>query len=316
MLRQTTALTLSLYATQLTAAPNVVTDIAPVQGIVAALTKDIADPAVIVPAGADPHDFALRPTDAAALADAQLVIWIGESMTPWLEDPINTLATNAQVVELTAIEGWGELPIREIEDGEIHDDHHDDHDEDDDHVEGHDDEEHHEHETHDHHDHGDHDPHGWFDPKVAGAWASAIATELSNLDQANSENYAANLVQFQDELAALEADLQAQLADMPAVLWPHDGYQYLENRFGLEHLGIVAAYDGEMPGPATIRNIKGMVAEHGDVCIIGDQTMTPQMADLLAEGTNATVVRITPLDGSDYVQMMRQLGDDLVGCKG
>ena len=42
--------------------------------------------------GATPHGYAMRPSEAAALEDADIVVWIGPDLTPWLEDAIGTLA--------------------------------------------------------------------------------------------------------------------------------------------------------------------------------------------------------------------------------
>ena len=68
------------------------TDIAPVQSIAARVMAGIGEPGVILPPGASPHGYALRPSEARVLQEADLVVWVGPDLTPWLADPIAALA--------------------------------------------------------------------------------------------------------------------------------------------------------------------------------------------------------------------------------
>ncbi len=158
--------------------PNVVVDFAPVHSIVAQLMGGIGEPALLLPPGQSAHDYAMRPSDARTLSEADIVIWMGPSLTPWLEDPIETLAPDAEVITLLDLPGWNALAPREPEEFQLvegdghdhgeedHDDHGDeDHDDHDDHGD-HGDDDHAEHDDHDDHgddDHAeqdDHDDHG------------------------------------------------------------------------------------------------------------------------------------------------------------
>jgi len=208
--------------------PRVATDIAPIHGLVSQVMKDLGEPDLIIRPGASPHSYALRPSEARALSQADLVVWIGEGLAPWLEPSIEQLATNAHVLELLALPSTTILPYREgatfeahdhEEHGE-HDDEHAEHDEDHKDHGGHDehgehdeqahDEHHHDaHSEHDEHAHDEHhqdehdeehddnhghdhsagDPHVWLSPENAIAWLSVIAEELSELDPENTSKY-------------------------------------------------------------------------------------------------------------------------------
>ena len=145
-------------------------------------------PAVIVRPGASPHGYAMRPSEARALEQADLVVWMGPGLTPWLVDPIETLAPEATHLSLLTAPETLILPGRidprfaahdhdhdhGAAEGEGHDDHkdhdheagHDDHDDhkDHNHEEGHDD--HADHKDHDHE--ADHDHEGDKDHADAG----------------------------------------------------------------------------------------------------------------------------------------------------
>ncbi|MEM7206659.1 MAG: zinc ABC transporter substrate-binding protein, partial [Pseudomonadota bacterium] len=142
------------------ATPNVAVDIAPLHSLVSQVMQGVGDPALLIPAEASPHEYALRPSDAKALASADIVFWMGEELTPWLEKAIENVAESSEKIAMLDLDGTVTHEFREGATFEGHD--HDDHDEDHDdhgHDEDHDDHGHDE----DHDDHGhdeDHDDHG------------------------------------------------------------------------------------------------------------------------------------------------------------
>ncbi len=124
--------------------PNVAVDIGPVHSLVARVMDGVGTPDLIVQPGASPHEYNLRPSEAAALQEADLVFWIGEDLAPWMEGAIETLADGATVTTLLESDGTVLLDFRENALFEAHD--HEDHDDHDDHTD---------HDEHDDHDHGD-----------------------------------------------------------------------------------------------------------------------------------------------------------------
>ena len=139
-------LTLSLTATLMGGTayadtPQVAVDIAPVHSLVARVMEGVAVPDLIIQPGASPHEYSLRPSEAAALQASDLVFWVGPGLTPWLADTIETLAQEASVTALSKLDGTVKLEFRESAVFEVHDlddhsghDDHADHDADDDHA--------------------------------------------------------------------------------------------------------------------------------------------------------------------------------------
>ena len=64
------------------AAPRVVVSVAPVQALVASIMAGVGTPRLLVPSGASPHVYALRPSDARALEAADVIVLIDPSFTP------------------------------------------------------------------------------------------------------------------------------------------------------------------------------------------------------------------------------------------
>ncbi|MEX1233816.1 MAG: zinc ABC transporter substrate-binding protein [Roseovarius sp.] len=146
--------------------PRVVTDIAPVHALVARVMEGVGEPEQIVRSGASPHGYALRPSEADALANADAVFWIGPELTPWLERTIETVAPDAEVTALLHAPGSMVMDFREgprfDHGGEGHDGHSDEahvaEADDDEHDHGHDEHDHDD--GHDDHEHGHKEDHG------------------------------------------------------------------------------------------------------------------------------------------------------------
>jgi zinc transport system substrate-binding protein len=142
-----------LSGTAMAEVPRVAVDIAPVHSLVARVMDGVGEPGLILQPGASPHEYNLRPSEAALLQEADVVVWVGPDLTPWMQDAVETLAGGAAQLTLMQAEGTVLLPFREGALFEAHVHGHDAHG----HGEhGHDD---HGHEDHGHGEHG-HDDHG------------------------------------------------------------------------------------------------------------------------------------------------------------
>lgn len=312
--------------------PAVVVDILPVHSLVARVMDGVGSPELVVPPGASPHGFAMRPSQARKLASADLVVWVGEGLTPWLEDSLDSLAPDAARLTLLELPGLPLLENRESASFDAHEDEHgDSHGDDDDHEgEHHDDDHEHEHEAHhedgdgDHHDHdhGLYDPHAWLDPEIAAAWLVAIAEELTRIDPDHAEIYAANAEEGTAELTALQERIDAQLAPVrgtPFIVF-HDAYSYFERRFDVSAAGAVSLGDARAPGAARVSEIRSRIEEADAACVFSEPQFEPKLVATLIEGTGARSGVLDPLGaslepGPDlYPALLGTMADSLVEC--
>ena len=203
--------------------PQVAVDIAPVHSLVAQVMDGIAAPDLIIQPGATPHEYSLRPSEAAALQSADIVFWIGPDLTPWLAEAIETLAPTAALTPLLDVDGAIQLEFRDNAVFKAHD--HSNHDDQGDHDD---------HDVHDGHDvHGAHDPHAWLSPKNAMTWLDVIASRLSDVDPVNSDAYLANAASGRAAIEVLMDDVETTLASVRGreFIVFHDAYQYFETDF-------------------------------------------------------------------------------------
>ncbi len=151
---------------------KVVASIKPIHSLASYLMDGVAKPDLIVDGYSSPHGFALKPSHAKMLQEADLIFWVGEDVESFLEKPLDSIAKKAEKIELMEIKGLNKLKFRErniFGDHDDHDDHghkkedghkeddHDDHD----HKkkDGHDDHDDHDHKKKDGHKEDDHDDH-------------------------------------------------------------------------------------------------------------------------------------------------------------
>lgn len=76
--------------------PRIVTDVPPVHSLAARVMEGVGTPDLLVDGATSPHDFAMRPSQAAALAEADLVIWVGAALTPALAGSLSALADRSE----------------------------------------------------------------------------------------------------------------------------------------------------------------------------------------------------------------------------
>lgn len=294
------------------AVPDVLTDIPPVQSLVAQVMGDLGQPGILLSQGSDPHDFQLRPSQARDLQNANLVFWIGPELEPWLERAIEGIEVKGETVELLESPGTYR---RQFGKNDPHDHAHDEHDA---HEEAADV---HEGEAEAGHMHDGTDPHAWLDPQNGERWLGLIAAELSVLDPENAALYTANAEEAKAELAALSSDIATQLAplgDRPFLVF-HDAYQYFETRFGLTAGGAVSLSDASEPGPARLAELRTLVDEANIVCAFAE----PQFNTAILENVFADDLRIGQLDplGLDhpvgpglYPALLRDMADAMTDC--
>ena len=287
--------------------PQVTTDIPVTHSLVTRVMAGIGTPDLIVNRGASPHDYSLRPSNAASLEAADLVFWISNGLTPWLDDALNTLARNAKVIELMDAKDATVLPFREGATFETHSHRHK-HDED-----GHDEDE---------HATVNIDPHGWLDPDNGKTWLDVIATELSKIDPENTDIYFDNVSQGKTDIDAVISEIDATLATFRGTnfIVYHDAYQYFERRFDVLAAGSISMGDVSDPSPARIAEIHQTVEELDMTCVFSEPQFNPELVATVVDGTKARARVIDPLGtrltlGADfYLNLLRNIAQTMASC--
>ena len=338
-------LSLLTFYTNAKAEIKVVASIKPIHSLASYLMDGVGKADLIVDGYASPHGFALKPSHAKMLQEADIVFWVGEDMENFMVKPLNSIAKKAEKIELMEIKGINKLKFRErnIFDGhddhghkeDDHDDHakkeddHDDHDHDKDKEHGHDDhdkDEHKEdgHDDHGHghegHAHGEYDPHIWLDPMNAKVILSEMAEHLIENDKKNEAKYKENLNNAHKDLDRLTKKVKAELnKDFKSIVF-HDAYQYFEKRFDVNVLGAFTVNTDVMPGAEQLAEIREII-EHDKVsCIFSEPQFNPDIIKAVAKDMNIQTGVIDPLGatlnpGKDlYFDLIGNMSKSFKGC--
>jgi zinc transport system substrate-binding protein len=265
---------------------SIVASIKPVHALVAGVMGDLGTPHLLLAAPASAHHFTLKPSQARALQNADIVFWIGPEMEQPLTKVLGTLAADAQAVALDDSAG---LVLFDFDDG------------------GHSTKDGHGgHGTKDGHGghgtkdgHGGHgiNPHIWLDPFNAQIMLGVIADYLGKADPANAKTYQANADVMRQKLAQLQIDIARQLAPFAEseFLVLHDAHIYFERRFGMRAHGAITREPDVMPTAAQIKKLRHDLESHPIDCIFGEPFLGQKAVGLIAEGTDIRIGQLDPL---------------------
>ncbi|WP_447739175.1 zinc ABC transporter substrate-binding protein ZnuA [Aeromonas veronii] len=294
-------------------AVEVLTTIKPLGFIAAAITEGVSEPKVLLPTGASPHDFSLRPSDIRSINSAGLVVWVGPELEGFMAKP---LANHPHALTLTQVEGMQlfNYATQDSHDSHDHDDHdhaahaHGDHDHDD---------------GHEGHHHEGVDPHIWLGPTQAKVIAKAIASELGKLDPANQARYDANLAAFDTEVDAKDKVVAGQMkaVNEKGYFVFHEAYGYWERHYGMSSKGHFTVSPERRPGAKTLVDIRKALEEKQASCIYAEPQFSPAVIESVARNTGAKVLlldevgELVPLGPDGYPQFMQQLADAFAQCR-
>ncbi len=292
------------------AAPKVVASIAPLAGIAAAVMGEGSAPTLLLPATQSPHHGALRPSQARALADADVVLWIGPELETGLDSALDAMpeawigshALSAMLLPKVTrrpyrhLETLGGAP--EPDEGEGH-------------AGG---------EVHRHH--GDIDPHLWLDPANAAAIADALAERLALADPDRATVYRANAKRFGDTMDALKTDLAEQLATVRGrnfVVF-HDAYQYFETPFGLTAVAALTLDPAQPMGGRRLVGVRERARGLAAACVFADAQAPRGAVDGVARDLGLKAGRLDPLgvevdpSPNSYATLLKNLAASYRAC--
>ena len=323
-------LSLLTFFSPANAETKVVASIKPIHSLASYLMNGVSKPGLIVDGYSSPHGFAMKPSHAKMLQEADLIFWVGEDLESFLEKPLKSIAKKAEKIELMEIKGLNKLKFRERNIFDGHDDHgHDDGHKEDDHDDhakkeddhGHDDEHKEDgHDDHEGHAHGEYDPHIWLDPSNAKVILKEMAEHLVEKDQKNASVYKSNLKKALKDLDKLTKNVKSDLnKDFKSIVF-HDAYQYFEKRFDVNVLGAFTVNTDVMPGAEQLSEIREII-EHDKVsCVFSEPQFNPDIINAVAKDMNISTGVLDPLGatlnpGKDlYFDLIKNMSRSFKGC--
>ena len=233
----------------------------------------------LTPPGTEPHDVELSPRDVERIRSADVVLYLGASFQPAVEDAVE--GAEGETVDL--------LARQELLQGEAHE-------EEEGHAEESSDEE------------PERDPHVWLDPVRFAGMSERVADAVGDPAAAG---------ELKAKLADLDRKFTDGLADcrLREVVTSHAAFGYLTRRYRLEQVPITGLSPEAEPTPRELEEVVEHVRETKATTIFFETLISPRLAETVARETGAKTDVLDPLEGlaredldrgADYLSVMRE----------
>ncbi|MGP1947639.1 MAG: zinc ABC transporter substrate-binding protein ZnuA [Arsenophonus sp. NC-PG7-MAG3] len=284
---------------------DVVTSIRPLGFIAAAITNGVTDVHILLPNGASPHDYALKPSDLKKIKTSDFFIWVGLSLETFLEKPLAQLPTNKRITlteDLTI-----KAHLLKISDNSTSINNKNSH------AHPHD----------EHHSHSEYNMHIWLSPEIAYIIANIIYHRLVALYPKYKKQLDVNLRKFDEKLTQTDKNLAKMLLlldrDKGYFVF-HDAYAYFEKRYHLASLGYFTINPIIQPGAKRLYQIRAILTQKKAVCVFAESQFKPAVIKAVIKGTNVRMETLDPLGSSirlskdSYVEFLTALSNQFKSC--
>ena len=252
---------LTILPAGLEAKVRIMATVLPLGEFAARIAGDRAEVSLLLPPGAGVHTWQPRPGDVARLAKADLLLYIGADLEPWLPGLLRALPGG----RLRTFEATSGLPMLEEGDedkpGEAA--------------------------------HGSVDPHVWLDFEIDVRIAVKIADELSLIDPDGREEFRANADRLNGRLRALDAAFREGLSGCPGrdiVLAGHGAFAYLARRYGLVQRALYGLSPDAQPRPRDLMKAIDYCRRNGVRSIFFEKSVAPDLSRTLAREIGGNVL--------------------------
>lgn len=307
-------------------AATVVASIKPISLIATELLDGVAQVQTLLPEGASPHDYALKPSDRRKIDETELMIWIGPDVEPYLTKVIAASGVADMRWLETAEEhaehaGEDHAHEEHKHDGHEHQESQHDHDADhSDHSDHSDEHGHDENEVHEGHDHDN--LHPWLSPESAEHFAERLSVELQQRFPESAERIAANTDTFLSALVAFDSEVAALLEPHKETGFFvfHDAYQGLVEHYGLNQVGFFTLDPSRKPGAKHLAQLRQQLEQAQVNCVFVEPQYSAALIESVTRGLNVRQGELDPLAGAiepavgSYQQFMSGLVQQLQRC--
>lgn len=293
----------------------VVTTLFPIYDFAKNIGQDKVEVVLLVPPGVEAHAYEPKPSDITKINEADIFVYTGEFMEPWVHDVVQGVSKNVKVVDASV-----GVELMEEKAGENE---HDDEGEGDYKEVGYRDDK-------NDYRYGGADPHIWLDFENAKIMANNIANALKVVDWQNAEFYEANLKSYYAELMKLDQSYKEVLSSCETktiIYGGHYAFGYLAKRYGLNYVAVQGFSPDSEPTAKDLAALVEQIKKNNIGYIFYEELVSPKIAETLARETGVNMLmlngahNITKEDyetGVSYILLMENNLKNLrlgLGCR-
>jgi len=264
---------------------QVAASIFPVADMVKQVGGDHVEVITIIPPGASPHTFELKPGVLKKISSARIFFMIGAGLEYWNEKFVNSAGGKLTKVELS--DGVDLIHEKEHHHGEKA--------------------------GKAHSEDAFANPHIWLDVEIAKSMVKRIAGALVSADKEHADYYKERGNKYLSELDRLDRAIYAGAGKFKIKKYVafHPAWDYFARRYGLESVGVIESVPGKSPTPLDIKNIVGNIKKHGVKAVFAEPQLNPKVAEVIAKEAGVKVLMLDPMGGpgikdrGNYIDLMK-----------
>jgi len=242
----------------------------------------------LIPSGVEPHEFEPSPGDIKAISGADVLVYNGAGMEPWMANLLES-NNNQKLIVVDTTQGVTLLK-----------------------ADGHE-AEHHEHEAEHHH--GEYDPHTWLNPIIAKQQVVAITDALIKADPAGKEYYESNSKTYLEKLDSLDSEISASMSNCKKkdILITHATLGYFCDRYGCNQIAISGINPEAEPSAQDVAKIVDEAKEHNVSVVFFEKLINPKTAQTISNEIGGSTMTFNTVHGltkeeealgMDYISLM------------
>jgi len=242
---------------------NVLTTFYPIYDFTQNVAGDKANVTLLVPMTTDVHDFQPTPSDIQKVASANVLIYNGAGLEPWI-DQLVAAANNPNLIVIDTSKGISLLPVPQTFQK----------------------------------DNRTVDPHIWLDPVLAKLQVQNILQGMIQADPKDQQYFTANAQAYEAKLDQLNSQIINETANAKTTVFVtfHEAFAYFANQYNLTQIPISGPFEEE-PTPGDIQSVIAVINQY-HLCYVGYESLeNPAISTSIASQTNATLIQMNPIEG-------------------
>jgi zinc transport system substrate-binding protein len=245
---------------------KIVVTIFPLKDFAQAVSAEWGKVDLLLPPGAEIHTWQPKPSDLMKLSSADVFLYVGAQLEPWVEDILRSVKNPA----LRVIEASEGLSLLKGEGDEL---------------------------DHQHHDHGAADPHIWLDFTNDEKIIDSIGEVLSSIMPDKNAVFLENAHGYKNRLRALDEKYRKHLErcdQKTIVLGGHSAFGYMARRYGLSQISLYGLSPDAKPTPRQLIDVIELVKKRGIGAIFFEPNVSNELAKVIAKETGAKTLVLNP----------------------
>lgn len=259
---------------------RIVASFYPLSYVATSVGGDLVAVNTVVHAGVEPHDFEPSPRDLVEIGNADLLIYNGASLEPWVKKWEQSASAHPKH-SINMADALKEKGVTLIEKNGVI------------------------------------DPHFWLDPTIMKSEMEIVRDMLIKIDEAHTQVFTDNANRFLNALDSLDQHFRAGLlsCSLRDIVVLHDAFNYLARQYNISVTSIEGISPDEEPSPRELARIINLVREKGVKYIFFEAVASPKFSELIAREIGGATLVLNPVEslttnevqwGEDYVSIMEK----------